>query len=875
MKSVEFHPIEPWVLTGLYNGKVTIWNYLTQTQVKSFEVTDVPVRCCKFIPKKNWIITGSDDFHLRIFNYYTGERVFVVEEAHMDYIRWITVHPNLPYVLSCSDDMTIKLWDWEKGWKNIQTFEGHNHYVMMIAVNPKDANTFASASLDKTIKIWNLGSPVANFTLEGHEKGVNTVDYYTGGDKPYLVSGSDDNTVKIWDYQNKTCIRTLEDHSQNVSATVYHPDIPIIISGSEDGSLKIWNSNTFRKESTISYGLERVWSVACHRSSNLVAIGYDEGIVVVQAGKEEPSLSMDTSGKIIWTKRYDVFTTNVKTTIDEQITDGDKIPLAIKDLGNCEIFPYFLQHSPNGRFVAVCGEGEYVIYTALAWRNKTFGSALNFVWSPDSNEYAIRESNTKIKLFKNFKERNVSFQHLENEIYNIFGGNLLAVLYSQHVAFFTWDNAMPVWCLPIKPNKIFWSQDNLLTIACDDTFHVYRFDPSALQSAEENMTEDGILGSFELLYQINENVATGCWFGDCFIYTNSKNRLNYLVGGKVFNLTHSDSSIYTLGYLPRDNRVYIADKDVNIYSYSLALSVIEYQTAILRGDFEAAKELTPEIPKDQRLRIARFLESQNLKELALEITPDEDHQFELSVELARLDQAYAIAEKSQSEAKWKLVGDSALSNWKFSLAEECFHKAKDYNSLLLLYTSTANAKALTELGNKALAEGLNNLAFLCFCSTHSPSRCLEILINTKRYPEASMFARTYLPSQLAKVVKLWKEDLQKQNKTNLAKIIVEPGQDSEEKYFPKLKESQILEEKILNNFVNLPAKDYSKVKDEFFPNFMKNTRNMNNVADGSAEDDEKFDTISDNMSYLSLEVNTAGSRSVLGDIDFDEVGSQQ
>lgn len=32
-----------------------------------------------------------------------------------------------------------------------------------------------------------------------------------------------------------------------------------------------------------------------------------------------------------------------------------------------------LKHNSNGRFVTVCGDGEYVIYTALAWRNKSFG----------------------------------------------------------------------------------------------------------------------------------------------------------------------------------------------------------------------------------------------------------------------------------------------------------------------------------------------------------------------------------------------------------------------------------------------------------------------------------------------------------------------
>lgn len=68
------------------------------------------------------------------------------------------------------------------------------------------------------MKVWQLGSSAPNFTLEGHEKGVNCVDYYHGGDKPYLITGADDRQVKIWDYQNKTCVQSLEGHAQNISA---------------------------------------------------------------------------------------------------------------------------------------------------------------------------------------------------------------------------------------------------------------------------------------------------------------------------------------------------------------------------------------------------------------------------------------------------------------------------------------------------------------------------------------------------------------------------------------------------------------------------------------------------------------------------------
>ena len=67
------------------------------------------------------------------------------------------------------------------------------------------------------------------------------------------------------------------------------------------------------------------------------------------------------------------------------------------------LYPQSLQHNPNGRFVVVCGDGEYIIYTALAWRNRSFGTALEFAWSLEG-EYAVRESTSKIKIFnKNFQ----------------------------------------------------------------------------------------------------------------------------------------------------------------------------------------------------------------------------------------------------------------------------------------------------------------------------------------------------------------------------------------------------------------------------------------------------------------------------------------
>ncbi|OWK05637.1 COPB2, partial [Cervus elaphus hippelaphus] len=549
VKSVDLHPTEPWMLASLYNGSVCVWNHETQ-----------------------------DDMQIRVFNYNTLERVHMFE-AHSDYIRCIAVHPTQPFILTSSDDMLIKLWDWDKKWSCSQVFEGHTHYVMQIVINPKDNNQFASASLDRTIKVWQLGSSSPNFTLEGHEKGVNCIDYYSGGDKPYLISGADDRLVKIWDYQNKTCVQTLEGHAQNVSCASFHPELPIIITGSEDGTVRIWHSSTYRLESTLNYGMERVWCVASLRGSNNVALGYDEGSIIVKLGREEPAMSMDANGKIIWAKHSEVQQANLKAMGDAEIKDGERLPLAVKDMGSCEIYPQTIQHNPNGRFVVVCGDGEYIIYTAMALRNKSFGSAQEFAWAHDSSEYAIRESNSVVKIFKNFKEKKSFKPDFGAE--SIYGGFLLGVRSVNGLAFYDWENTELIRRIEIQPKHIFWSDSGeLVCIATEESFFILKYLSEkvlAAQETHEGVTEDGIEDGFEEIFRPTLTVF---------------------------------QTMYLLGYIPKDNRLYLGDKELNIVSYSLLVSVLEYQTAVMRRDFSMADKVLPTIPKEQRTRVAHFLEKQ-------------------------------------------------------------------------------------------------------------------------------------------------------------------------------------------------------------------------------------------------------------------------
>ncbi|XP_061993600.1 coatomer subunit beta'-3-like [Rosa rugosa] len=808
VKSLDLHPTEPWILASLYSGTVYILNYQSQTMAKSFEVSELPVRSAKFVTRKQWVVAAADDMCIRVYNYNTMDKVKVFE-AHSDYIRCVAVHPTLPYVLSSSDDMLIKLWDWEKGWMCTQIFEGHSHYVMQVTFNPKDTNTFASASLDHTVKIWNLVSPDPNFTLDAHLKGVNCVDYFTGGDKPYLITGSDDHTAKVWDYQTKSCVQTLEGHTHNVSAVCFHPELPVIITGSEDGTVRIWHSTTYRLENTLNYGLERVWAFGYMKGSRRIVIGYDEGTILVKIGREVPVASMDSSGKIIWAKHNEIQTVNIKSVgSDFEITDGERLPLAVKELGTCDLYPQNLKHNPNGRFVVVCGDGEYIIYTALAWRNRSFGSALEFVWSSDG-EYAVRETTSKIKIFsKTFQEKKNIRPTFSVE--HIYGGTLLAMCSNDFVCFYDWGECRLIRRIDVNVKNVYWADSgDLVAISSDSSFYILKYDRDVVSSYFDSgrpVDELGVEDAFELLFEINERVRTGLWVGDCFVYNNSSWRLNYCVGGEVTTMFHLDRPMYLLGYLANQSRLFLIDKEFNVMGYSLLLSLIEYKTLVMRGELERAKQIFPTIPQEQHNSVARFLESRGMLEDALEVATDPDYKFDLAIQLGNLEIAKEIATKAQSESKWKQLGDLAMSSGKLELAEDCLLYGMDFSGLLLLYSSLGDAEGISKLASIAKEQGKNNVAFLCLFLLGKLEECIQLLLDSERIPEAALMARSYLPSKVSEIVSIWRNDLNKVNK-RAAESLADPQE------YPNLFEdwqiSLSLESKRTENSGNYqPAEQY-------------------------------------------------------------------
>ena len=174
----------------------------------------------------------------------------------------------------------------------------------------------------------------------------------------------------------------------------------------------------------------------------------------------------------------------------------------------------------------------------------------------------------------------------------------------------------------------------------------------------------------------------------------------------------------------------------------------------------------------------------DMKELALSVTTDADQKFELALALDDLSRALEIiesggAKQSGNELKWQSLGDRALASWKIDLAARCFESAGDLSALLLIYTSVGNREGMKSLAEQARAKGLNNIAFSALLQLQDTAGCVDLLVSTERIPEAALFARTYAPSQVSRVVKAWKADLEGKKRAKIAAGIADPEEDGE------------------------------------------------------------------------------------------------
>jgi G protein beta subunit-like protein len=168
-------------------------------------------------PNQGELISGDQTGHIRVWdltaNACSCELVPEVGTA----VRSLTVAPDGSMMVAANNNGTCYVWRMLRGaaasgathFEPLHKLRAHHGYITRCLISP-DVQQLATASSDRTVKLWNLDGFGLDRTLAGHSRWV--WDCVFSVDAAYLVSASSDATAKLWDLSTGEAIRTYSGH---------------------------------------------------------------------------------------------------------------------------------------------------------------------------------------------------------------------------------------------------------------------------------------------------------------------------------------------------------------------------------------------------------------------------------------------------------------------------------------------------------------------------------------------------------------------------------------------------------------------------------------------------------------------------------------
>lgn len=194
------------------DGIITRWSVDESRSIESFQLSAKSLRCMDFSNDRREFAIGASDGHI----YFLDEKLNlknIIKNAHKNSVFSIKYALDGQYLMSGGRDALLKIWKFDENTEGVSETSAHLYTINKIAFHPQNPHIFATASRDKTIKIWQLIISNENNNIEidevkllkvidtirygGHLNSVNTLRW-----TPYnnwLISGSDDRSLMIWD----------------------------------------------------------------------------------------------------------------------------------------------------------------------------------------------------------------------------------------------------------------------------------------------------------------------------------------------------------------------------------------------------------------------------------------------------------------------------------------------------------------------------------------------------------------------------------------------------------------------------------------------------------------------------------------------------
>lgn len=181
-------------------------------------------------------------------------------KGHTDWINQVVYSPDGKQLATASRDRTVKIWDAASG-KELATIKDNPGNVWSVAFSPDGKKlAWTSGKWDKATKEWHgaikirdTGMGQALQALVGHSDEIRRVVFSPDG--KWLASASKDKTVILWDSASGKGVHVLKGHGGEVEDVCFSLDSKRL--ASVGGTME-----TKDKKTSIETGELKIWDVA-------------------------------------------------------------------------------------------------------------------------------------------------------------------------------------------------------------------------------------------------------------------------------------------------------------------------------------------------------------------------------------------------------------------------------------------------------------------------------------------------------------------------------------------------------------------------------------------------------------------------------------
>jgi len=491
------------------------------------------------------------------------------------------------------------------------------------------------------------------------------------------------NDSKAWE------VDTLRGHFNNVSCVMFHPKKELILSNSEDRTIRVWDVtkrtgiHTFRREN------DRFWIITAHRTSNLVAVGHDAGMVVFKLDCERP-LAMCGEGRLYVVQEREVRVIDLDRSLKgNQIASCRRPPNAMtsgmkslqyNQYNPTEVNVLVFYSQANGCFALFVGPNANSISGDSNCSPKQ-GSAQAVCFTA-RNRFAVLQHSGSVGIYNLQNELSKKFDPPCTTDYIFPGGNNRILLKSEEKVVLydlTARKVIDEVSVPGGVRYVVWSQSGQ---------HVALMSKHNVLLAGKNL-------EYHHSFHENIRVKSGAWDENGVFVYSTLSHVKYCLpngdGGVIYSL---QNPIYITRV--HKQQLYFIDREQQVNKQRLNCAEYLFKLSLHQHKF-----------KDVKMWIANgricgnvvigYLKQKGYPEVALHFVEDHQTRFNLALEYGHIEEAMVSAQEMDSRDCWNRLGLEALRQGNQQIVERVYQKTNNFNALSFLYLITGNAEKLKKM----------------------------------------------------------------------------------------------------------------------------------------------------------------------------------